>query len=124
MGSLEKKNLMLIVPMLHQGGFERVCVKTARLLQDVYNVHILLFTKKDMHYDVSGLDVIDIDVPARDGKVNKVVNLIKRIGKVRRIKKDLHIDYSYSFGSSANYVNSLSGVGEVLLTGLRGQVDL
>ena len=124
MGSLEKKNLMLIVPMLHQGGFERVCVKTARLLQDVYNVHILLFTKKDIHYDVSGLDVIDIDVPARDGRLNKALNLLKRIKKVRRIKKDLHIDYSYSFGSSANYVNSLSGAGEVLLTGLRGQVDL
>ncbi len=124
MGSLEKKNLMLIVPMLHQGGFERVCVKTARLLKDIYNVHILLFTKQDIHYDVSGLDVIDIDVPARDGRINKAVNLLKRIGKVRKIKKDLHIDYAYSFGSSANYVNSLSGVGEVLLTGLRGQIDL
>ena len=124
MGSSEKKNLMLMVPMLHQGGFERVCVKTAYLMQDLYNVHILIFTSKDMHYDVSGIDVIDIDVPAKDGKINKALNLFKRIMKVKKIKKDLHIDYSYSFGSSANYVNSLSGVGECLLTGLRGQVDL
>lgn len=28
----KKKRVMLIVPMLHQGGFERVCVATARLL--------------------------------------------------------------------------------------------
>ncbi len=124
MDSSKKKNLMLMVPMLHQGGFERVCVKTARLMQDLYDVHILIFTSKDMHYDVSGIDVIDIDVPAKDGRLNKALNLVKRIRKVRRIKKDLHIDYSYSFGSSANYVNSLSGIGECLLTGLRGQIDL
>ena len=62
-----KKNLMLMVPMLHQGGFERVCVKTARLMQEYYNVYILIFTSKDMFYDVSGLNVIDIDVPASEG---------------------------------------------------------
>ena len=28
-----KKKIMLIVPMLPQGGFERVCVATARLLE-------------------------------------------------------------------------------------------
>ena len=32
----KKKNLMLMVPMLHQGGFERVCIKTARLMQEYY----------------------------------------------------------------------------------------
>ncbi len=119
-----KKNLMLMVPMLHQGGFERVCVATARLMQDIYNVHILIFTSKDIHFDVKGLDVIDIDVPAKDGKINKIINMIKRIRRVRKIKKELAIDYSYSFGSSANYVNALSGVGECVLTGLRGQIDL
>ncbi len=119
-----KKNLLLMVPMLHQGGFERVCVATARLLKDIYNVHILIFTSKDMHFDVSGLDVIDINVPAMDGKLNKVINLLKRIMKVRKIKRELAIDYSYSFGSSANYVNALSRVGENTLTGLRGQIDL
>ena len=31
-----KKKIMLIVPMLHQGGFERVCVATARLLEPYY----------------------------------------------------------------------------------------
>ncbi|MBE5839742.1 MAG: hypothetical protein E7303_17640, partial [Butyrivibrio sp.] len=58
-----KKNLLLMVPMLHQGGFERVCVTTARLMQDFYNVHILIFSSKDINFDVTGLDVIDIDVP-------------------------------------------------------------
>ena len=120
----KKKNLMLMVPMLHQGGFERVCVKTARLLQEYYNVCILIFSSKDINYDVTGLDVVDIDVPSEKGFVNKALNVLKRVRKVRRIKKERNIDICYSFGSSANYVNTLSRAGEKVLTGLRCQTDL
>lgn len=119
-----KKNLLLMVPMLHQGGFERVCVTTARLMQDFYNVHILIFSSKDINFDVTGLDVIDIDVPAKKGKINKVINVLKRVQKVKKIKKDLNIDISYSFGSSSNYVNVLSRGKEKVLTGLRCQTDM
>ncbi len=119
-----KKNLLLMVPMLHQGGFERVCVTTARLMQDFYNVHILIFSSKDINFDVTGLDVIDIDVPAKKGKINKVINVLKRVQKVKKIKKDLNIDISYSFGSSSNYVNVLSRRKEKVLTGLRCQTDM
>jgi glycosyltransferase involved in cell wall biosynthesis len=119
-----KKNLMLMVPMLHQGGFERVCIKTARLMQDYYNVCILIFSSRDINYDVTGLEVIDIDVPSEKGILNKVFNVFKRVRKVRAIKRERKIDISYSFGSSANYVNVLSRAGEKVLTGLRCQTDL
>ena len=122
--SSEKKNLLLMVPMLHQGGFERVCIKTARLMQEFYNVHILIFSSKDINFDITGLDVIDIDVPAQKGIVNKVINVLKRVKKTKKIKKDLGIDISYSFGSSANYVNVLSKGKEKVLTGLRCQTDM
>ena len=78
----KKKNLMLMVPMLHQGGFERVCIKTARLMQEYYNVCILIFSSKDINYDVTGLDVIDIDVPSQKGLVNKVLNVFKRVREI------------------------------------------
>ncbi len=120
----DKKNLLLMVPMLHQGGFERVCVKTARLMQDYYNVRILIFSDKNINYDVSGLEVINIDVPTKKGTVNKVINVLKRVAKVKAIKKNLGIDISYSFGSSANYVNVLSKGHEKVLTGIRCQTDL
>jgi glycosyltransferase involved in cell wall biosynthesis len=119
-----KKNLMLMVPMLHQGGFERVCVTTARLMQEYYNVYILIFSSKDINYDVTGLEVIDIDIPAKKGIVNKIINVIKRVAKTRSIKKKLNIDIAYSFGSSANYVNVLSKGKEKVLTGLRCQTDM
>lgn len=115
---------MLMVPMLHQGGFERVCVATARLMQDYYNVYILIFSSKDINYDVSGLEVIDIDVPAKKGIVNKVINVFKRVNKVKKLKKELGIDIAYSFGGSANYVNVLSKGKEKVLTGLRCQTDM
>lgn len=119
-----KKSLMLMVPMLHQGGFERVCVTTARLMQDYYNVYILIFSSKDINYDVSGLEVIDINVPAKKGIANKIINVIKRVVKTRNIKKKLDINIAYSFGSSANYVNVLSRRKEKVLTGLRCQTDM
>ncbi len=119
-----KKNLMLMVPMLHQGGFERVCIKTARLMQDFYNVYIVIFSSKDINFDVSGLEVVDIDVPSKSGIMNKVINVFKRVQKVKRLKRSLEIDISYSFGSTANYVNVLSGKRGRVLTGLRCQTDM
>ena len=113
-----------MVPMLHQGGFERVCVKTARLMEKYYNVYILIFSSKDINYDITGLNVIDIDVPSQKGIVNKVFNVFKRVKKARKKKKELGIDISYSFGSSANYVNVLSKSTEKVLTGLRCQTDM
>ena len=124
MVSSEKKNLMLMVPMLHQGGFERVCVKTARLMEQFYNVYILIFSSKDINYDVSGLQVIDIDVPSKKGKINKIINVFKRVKKARKLKRELGIDICYSFGTTANYVNVLSKTGERVLTGLRCQTDM
>ena len=121
----DKKNLLLIVPMLHQGGFERVCVQTARLLEPYYHVFILIFSAKDINYDVTGLDVIDINLPGgKTGKTGKALNVLKRVLKVRKIKKQRHIDLSYSFGSSANYVNVFSRAGDIVLTGLRCSTDM
>ena len=118
------KKLMLMTPMLHQGGFERVCVATARLMQEYYDVTILIFSDKDINYDITGLNVINIDVPSKKGKISKAINLVKRIIKTRKIKKELGIDISYSFGSSANYVNVLSRRQEKVLTGLRCSTDM
>lgn len=120
----DRKKLLLITPMLHQGGFERVCVETARLMWPYYDVYVLIFTRKDIHYDVKGLKVIDIDVPARDGKLFKAINLIKRIRRIRHIKAHHAFDYAYSFGASANLVNVLTGSGEHVITSLRGSIDL
>lgn len=120
----KKKKVMLIVPMLHQGGFERVCVATARLLAPYCEVCIVLFDSHDIAYDIEGLDVIDIHLGVRDGLVGKVFRVIQRSLKVWRLKHKLQADIAYSFGSTANIVNVLSGRRAKVWVGLRSYMDM
>ncbi len=112
--------------MLHQGGFERVCVQTARLLEDEYDVTILIFSDEDINYDITGLNVENINIPSASEKVMKFINVLRRTARIRNYKKTRNIDYSYSFGSTANIVNALSGrPGKTkVFTGLRSSWDL
>lgn len=115
-----KKRIMLIVPMLHQGGFERICVLTARLLSQIYEVHVVIFSSKNMFYDVTGLHVIDLNLGVVPGKIGKIINILKRVRAVRTWKKKLDIQISYSFGTTANLVNVLSKVKDITWAGIRG----
>lgn len=102
------KRILLITPMLHQGGFERICVMTARLLQKDYEVFIAVFSMEDIAYDVSGLNVIDLNLASRRGKLGKIINVFRRCIKLSRLQRKLKIDVSYSFGTTANIANALS----------------
>ena len=55
----QKKKLMLISPMLHQGGFERICVLTARLLAHSYQVMIVVFSMKEIAFDKTGIRLVN-----------------------------------------------------------------
>lgn len=114
-----KKNVLLIVPLLHQGGLERICAMTAKLLSPYCNVTMVIFSKKDMIYDVSGIELIDLDLYAAPTKVGKVINLIKRIRAIKKIKRDYHIDITYSFGPSATLPNIYARTGDKIWTGIR-----
>lgn len=118
------KNMLLIVPALHQGGFEKVCVSTARLLQPYYNITIAIFDSADIAYDIKGLRVADLRLPSRAGKAGKAVNAVIRGLKLRRLKRKEHIDISYSFGPTANIANIVSGkIGKIWL-GIRSYMDM
>ncbi len=102
------KRILLITPMLHQGGFERICVMTARLLQKDYEVFLAVFSMEDIAYDISGLHVIDLKLASRKGKVGKMINVFRRCLKLSMLQRKLKIDISYSFGTTANIANALS----------------
>ncbi len=119
-----KKKVMLIVPMLHQGGFERVCVATARLLAPYCEVCIVLFDSHDIAYDIEGLDIIDIHLGVREGLIGKVFRVLQRSLKVRQLKRQLRPDIAYSLGSTANIVNALSGRQAKIWVGLRSYMDM
>ena len=121
---MDKKNLLIIVPTLHQGGYERVATITAKLMQDYFNVTLLIFDDKNANYDVTGVDVVNINLPSQKSKIGKVINLIRRAITIRNIKNKRKIDIAYSFGDTANLSNVLSKAHEKTVTGLRCYTDM
>lgn len=106
---MAKKRVMLVVPMLDQGGLERVCALTAQLLKTTYEVHLVVFNTTGMIYDVSGVHLIDLHLGAVPGKLGKLTNLFKRAKRLSMLQKELQIDVMYSFGQTANMASALSG---------------
>lgn len=104
----DRKKIMLITPMLHQGGFERICVLTARLLAESYEVVVAVFSMEDIAFDISGLKVVDLNLKARRGRLGKLWNLLKRGMRLTLLQKKTGTDISYSFGMTANMANALS----------------
>lgn len=121
----EKRKLMLISPMLHQGGFERVCVTTARLLEPYFDITIVIFNSANIAYNVEGLKIVDLNLGVRKGKINKLLNVIKRSNRLRRLKKEICPEIAYSFGPTANMVNAFSKTGKTKVwLGLRNYTDV
>lgn len=118
------KKILLIVPALHQGGFEKVCAVTARLLQPYYQVRIVIFDSKDIAYDIDGLSVTDLNLASRPGIVGKVLNVLWRGYRLHRLKKREGFDVSYSFGPTANLANIVSGGREKKWLGVRSYMDM
>ena len=112
--------IMLIVPMLDQGGLERICALTAQLLKTKYEVHLVVFNTEGMIYDVSGIHLIDLHLGAVSGKFGKIINVCRRVIQVKKLKKELDIQISYSFGQTANMVNVLSKYHDKTWAGIRG----
>ena len=120
-----KKKLMLISPMLHQGGFERVCITTARLMEPYFDVTIVIFNSANIAYDVKGLHIIDIQMGVKKGKLQKLFNIFRRSRKVKVLKKELQPAIAYSFGPSANLVNCFSKTKETKVwLGIRNYTDI
>lgn len=121
----DKRKLMLVSPMLHQGGFERICVTTARLMAVYFDVTVVIFDSSDIAYDVEGLHIIDLKLGVKKGKLRKIWNIARRSHRLHQLKKQLKPDICYSFGTTANIVNALSKTKETeVWLGLRSYMDM
>lgn len=118
------KKVLLIVPSLHQGGLEKVCVTTARLLQPYFQVKIAIFDSREIAYDITGIQVTDLNLASRPGKVAKVWNVLKRGRKLRKLKKEDDTYLAYSFGPTANLANIASGGKAKMWLGIRSYMDM
>lgn len=118
------KKLLLIVPSLHQGGLEKVCAATARLLQPYFDVRVAVFDSRSIAYDIKGIPVADLQLPSRPGVIGKVINVLRRGRKLHRLKKEEQIDIAYSFGPTANLANIASGGRARMWLGIRSYMDM
>ena len=119
-----RKKILLMVPRVHQGGQERICLLTARLLQKQHDVTVLIYDDTDCVYDLSGLRVVNIHSKAHPNPFVKLLKVAERIIKVSRFKQKEKFDICYSFGATANLVNIFSKRGEQVWVGIRGYDDV
>ena len=61
-------------------------MRTARILRNDFEVTIAMFSDADIAYDISGLSVVNLDVPAQDGKL-KNGQCRKKNGKASEAKE-------------------------------------
>ncbi len=118
------KKILLVVPSLKQGGLQKVCVRTARLLEPYFTVVIAVFDGAHVFYDVKGLNVVYLNIPSKAGVWRKVINVFCRSWRLRKLKKEQRIDVSYGFGPTASISNVMAKYHDKIISGLRSYLDL
>lgn len=116
----KQKRVMLMVPLLDQGGLERICAFTAKYLNDKCELCLVVFSTKNMFYDIGDAELFDLGLGSRPTRPGKVINVFKRVHAVKKIKRQRQIEITYSFGPTANLVNVLSRVKDRIWVGIRG----
>lgn len=101
------KNISIIVQKLNGGGAERCAANLSLELSKYYNVKLIVFDNSNQVYRHGG-ELIDLGLPPRSGVHGKIVNVIKRIICLKKIKKSMNIECSISLLAGANLVNVLS----------------
>ncbi|MDR3541187.1 MAG: glycosyltransferase [Desulfosporosinus sp.] len=119
---MKKKNLLLLVANLGIGGQQRVAIRTAAILQEDYNITLAIFNKQEDNYDFKG-NLVNFQLPPKQG-VSKLINLIRRIRALKKLKRECKIEIAISFGTTANIPNALSKMSDKVLVSVRGYGSL
>lgn len=116
------KNVAIIITKLNGGGAERCASNLSIELSKIYNVKLIVFDSTNITYPYAG-ELISLDISSSNGLVQKVVNVIKRVLKVRKIKKEHNIDCAISLLDGPNIVNVLSTCGERTIVSVRNMLS-
>lgn len=105
------KKIGLMISTLNSGGAERVVAHLSHILQEKYDVHVILFEDTYLEYECGGT-LHSLDVPAREGSgaAVKVGILLKRISALRKLIRRERFSCVISFMDSPNFVNLLTRV--------------
>jgi len=120
---MKDNNLLLLVPSLSSGGQERVVVRTASILKNDKNVTVAVFNGQHTVYDTD-TTVVDLQIPPAKNKFQQVLNVFKRVRAVKKLKKELDIGCTISFGDSANMVNAMARQKDRVVLSVRGYTSV
>lgn len=115
--------IAIIIQKLNFGGAERCASNLSIDLQDKFDTHIIVFDGNNQMYPYGGV-LHDLEIPPTSNKVRKVLNVFRRIHKVRVIKKKEKFDCSISLLTGGNYVNVKSSAGEKTIVSIRNNLSL
>lgn len=114
-----KKNIMVLIYHLRNGGAERVASNLCDELSKKY--HVILVTceeKSDIDYSC-GVERIVVD--EMRAKYFKLFDTVKQI---KNIKKKYHITHTISFTAQMNYLNVMSRVRDNIIISIRNYISL
>lgn len=108
--------VLIVVPRLIGHGMERMAVLASEIIADKYDTELVVFTDEDQEYKTT-TSIKNLDIPAKDGKLNKLLNVVKRANQLRKYRKKSNAMAVVSFGTSANIANVLSkGKGRTIIS--------
>ncbi len=103
-----KPKLCLVVSNLAGGGAQRVVSRLTTGLAKKYQLYLVLHEGQKINYPYQG-EVIDLGTPVIRPAAGKVLNFLKRLIRLRKIKTELDPIAVVSFMESSNFINLLSG---------------
>lgn len=118
----KRKKIAFIIQHLTNGGAERTISNLSLCLDKYYEITLIIFDGNNVTYPYAG-KLINLNLPPIEGKVNKIINAIRRIKCVKEIKKIEKFDCVVSFMFGANIVNVLSKNKEKVIISARNHMS-
>ena len=116
------KNIAIIIYSLKGGGAERVVSLLSQELSKKNNLYLIVFDSEDIAYPYGG-KLIDLNIKSNSNVFLKIINVIRRVNSVRKVKKQCNIHCSISFLDSANIINILSRRGDKVIISIRSHLS-
>lgn len=115
---MKEKNVAFIIHALSNGGAERVMSYLIQNYSSAENKYLIVYHRCEVEYDFSG-QIISLDIEPSNNIIGKLLNYLKRIYRLRKIKSELNINKSISMLDSPNIVNILSRRKDKVIISLR-----
>ena len=113
------KNIAILIPNLKSGGSERVASTLSCMLEENFNVFVIVFDATDISYEYGG-QLINMNILPSKTMLGKYINIAKRVFFLKRIVRREKIDIVCSFVSAADITNAFCKSGAKRIISCRG----